>query len=217
MAIDFVHTGEIVDAVIAVLKGADSITHTGGLPANWFEDADDANEVPLELLEHGDLADYPLDKNDFVRNMLPAILVRGLGPQPTSRAGASGMLETEEIIRVVHVRRYDQCRDSSGGLEKNMTKARERYAKVINKALFNDPQKKLAAIAADTTRTGISLTCSDAAGAQIYNAVWDGWDMGHDIGNPNSIVDVQIIRRIPAPIWAIACDIRVLIQVGGGT
>ena len=215
MAIDFVHTEEVVDAVIAVLKGDDGATHTGGLPDNWFEDADDVYEVPLELLEHGDLSDYPLDDEDFVNNLLPGILVRGLGPQPTGRAGSGGALGTEEVVRVVHIRRYNQCRNSSGGIERNMTKARERYAKTINKALFNDPHKKLATIAADTTRTEVSLTCSDSAGAQLYNAVWNGWDLGHDIGNPNSIPDVQIIRRLPAPLWAIACDMLVMIRTGG--
>lgn len=206
------HTEELIDAVIAVLKGADGDTHTGGLPANWFADTRDGDEAPLELLEHGDVADMVGVKFE---ELLPAILVRGLGPQPTGEGGTSGVLETEELIRVVHVRPFDLCYDSSGNKELNMTRARARYAKLINKALCNDPHKKLATIAADTTRTEVSLTCSDAAGAQLYNVIWAGWDLGFEIGNPASTEDVRTIRQLRMSMWAIACDLRVRVRTGG--
>jgi len=54
-----VFTEELIDSVIAVLKGGDGSAHTGGLPANWWEDGNDGLEVVLKLLEHGDVADYP--------------------------------------------------------------------------------------------------------------------------------------------------------------
>lgn len=212
MAIDFVHTAEIVDAVIAVLTGADDATHTGGLPANWFMDAVDEDETPLVLLEHGDLADYAggqLDRD------LPCILVRGLGPQPTDRGGVAGVQETEEIIRVVHVRKREQCYADDGSCEYNMTRARARYAKALCKALFNDPKRRLAVIDAEGTRTDVTLTSTDTAGAQIVTALWAGLDLGHEIGNPNSIEDVAIIRRLASPLWAIACDLRVIVRSGG--
>ena len=212
MATDFVHSEEIIDAVIAVLKGADGDTHTGGLPANWFADTRDGDEAPLELLEHGDVADMVGVKFE---ELLPAILVRGLGPQSTGQAGTSGVLETEEPVRVVHVRHFDQCYDSSGERELNMTRARGRYAKTIGKALMNDPHKKLATIDAEDARSEVSLTCSDGAGAQVYDVGWAGWDFGYEIGNPASTEDVRIIRALPARIWAVACDLRVRVRTGG--
>jgi len=212
MATDFVHTAQIVDAVLAVLKGADGATHTGGLPANWFRDAIDAAEDPLVLLEHGDLADYvggQLDRD------LPCVLVRGLGPRPIERQGIGGVMMTEEAIRIVHCRRRDQCFDDSGEREYNMTRARARYAKLLVRALFNDPKRKLAVIAAAGTRTEVSLTCTDGAGAQVVSATWAGLDLGHQIGNPNAIEDVTIVRRLASPIWAIACDLQVVARSGG--
>jgi hypothetical protein len=212
MAIDFVHTAELVDAVIAVLKGADGALHTGGLPANWFRDASDADEAPLVLLEHGDLADYAggqLDRD------LPCILVRGLGPQPTDRGGVAGVQQTEEIIRVVHVRKREQCYADDGSCEYNMTRARARYGKALCKALFNDPKRRLAVIDGAGARTDVTLTSTDVAGAQLVSVLWAGLDLGHSIGNPNAIEDVTIIRRLSSPIWAIACDLRVQVRSGG--
>ncbi len=213
MASDFVHSQEIIDAVIAVLRGADGATHTGGLPANWFEDGDDGNEPLLKLLEHGDVADYP--GADELAEDTPAILVRGLGPTPTGLGGVGGVVETEELIRVVHVRLADDCRDGSGNRELNMTRARARYAKLINLALWNDPHRKLATINAAGTRTEVSLTCEDGAGAQLYDVGWNGWDLGADIGNPNSMEDVRMLRQLPARVWAIACELAVRIRSGG--
>lgn len=208
MATDFVHTSEIVQAVINVLKGADADLHTGGLPADWF---DRTHDERLKAIMFGDLADY-VSQEAFL-NDLPAIIVRGLGCESTGRSGAGGVLETAETIRVIHARHYTQCYNDDGDPERNMLKARLRYAKIINKALFNDPHKRLAVIAADGTRTDVSLTCSDTNGAQIVNVEFGGWDFGID-GGTKGTEEVRLLRRLPIQAWAIACDLRVTIRSG---
>ena len=223
MAIDFVHTGQIVDQVIAVLKGADGNLHTGGLPANWFPETADDGEVPLKLLEHGDLVDYA--RVEDVINDCPAILVRGFGPRPSEatgrvgKSGVGGVQETEEVIRVVHVRAWSQCRDDDGVSLSNMTRARERYAKTISTALFHDPHRKLAVIAANGARTEADLTCEDPAGARIINVLWDGWDLGQLRTNrpptPSHTDDVRQVRELATRVWAIACDLLVIVRSGG--
>jgi len=230
MATDFCHSEEIINAVIAVLKGDDGASHTGGLPATWFPEGGDGTEASLKHLEHGDYADYAIDS---LEELCPAILVRSLGPQPTKRGGTGGVIETEETIRVVHMRAFNQCRTSAGAMELNMSRARARYAKIITKALFNDPQHKLATINSGNSRAEVSLTCTDSAGAQVLNALWAGWDLGHS--GSDSTADVARIRAgghsprtravgeaaglRPAGeasrLWAIACDIEVRVRTGG--
>lgn len=210
MATDVVFTGELVDAVIDVLKGFGS-THIGGLPAAWFDSTD---QEYLRVLEHGDWADYGKTSRD-IRNDLPAIFVRGMGPTP-EKGTLTQVLHTQELIRVVHVRRFDQCYTAAGAKETNMVRARERYAKIISKALFHDPNKKLAVIDGSGNRTEVSLT-SDDDNAQVYNVLWRGWDLGHPIGSDYSTEDVAGIRALEAPIWAIACDLVVQIRTGGTT
>lgn len=212
MAIDFVHTGEIVTATIAVLNG-EGASHTGGLPAAWFTTD---NDEELQALEHGDWADYAKASNMSLMDDLPCILVRGMGPTPTGDGSLSGVLRTEELVRVLHIRKFEQCYDAEGAVELNMTQARERYAKIIGAALFHDPQRKLAVIASGGTRTEVTLTSEDG-NAQVYNVIWGGWDMGHDAGSVGSVDEVSRIRELPDAVWAIGCDLRVLIRTGGQT
>lgn len=207
MATDFVHTADLVQAVIDVLTGADGSSHTGGLPAAWFTAG---NKERLKTLMFGDLADY-INQEAFLAD-LPAIVVRGLGCESTGKSGAGGVLQTVETLRVVHCRRYNQCWDDNGAVELNMLKARLRYAKLINKALFNDPNKRLATIASDGTRSEVSLTCADANGAQIVVTEFGGWDFGVD--GTKSTDEVRLLRRLPLQAWAIACDLRVTIRSG---
>lgn len=204
MAQDFVHTAQIVDGVIAALRAQ--------LPANWF--TDDGTETPLQLLEHGDLADYPTA--GAVTDDCPALLVRGLGPQPGGRGGVGGVQETQETIRVIHIRTPAQCWDDDGARETNAARARARYAKLINQALFADPVGRMAAVHAATgARTEISLTCEDGAGAQIVMVQWQGWDLGHDLPGTGALEDVQRFRRLPTDTWAIGCELQVTVRSGG--
>lgn len=214
MATDFVHTGEIIDQIILALKGADGAAHTNGLPANWFKATTDANEVPLKLLEHGDLADYV--GLEAMVNDLPAIVVRPLGIGSANKGALAGVLLSEDHIRVVHVRGYDQCRTDAGAEETNQTRARIRYATIISRALFADPHKRLAVIDSTGTRAELALTCNDAAGAQINIAVWEKWDLGADPAFGGT-EDVSRLRALKAQVWAIACDLRVQVRTGGGT
>jgi len=211
MAVDFVHTGEIVDAVLAVLRGADGPAHTGGLPASWFGEEPGGQEVPLVLLEHGDLADYPL--TDKLSSLCPSIMVRGLGPRPAPRQGTGGVQETEELIRILHLRGFDQSRDDSGRPLRNASRARERYAKIISMALFHDPHRRLATINAAGERTEPELSCMDGAGAQIVSVSWEGWDMGQE--GQLATEEVAAVRALGLNLWAIACDLRVRIRSGG--
>lgn len=207
MATDFVHTGDLVTAVIAVLRGSGA-AHTGGLPAAWFTPG---NQDELHTLAYGDIADYT-SQQDFLAD-LPAILVRGLGPASTDRGTAGSTIETQETLRIVHCRRYDQCWTADGLPERNMTKARLRYAKILGKALFNDPHKRLATIAADGTRTEATITCADTNGAQVVAANFVAWDLGLD-GGTHATEEVRLLRRLPLQAWAIACDLRVTVRSG---
>lgn len=203
MAIDFVHTTEAVDAVLAVLRAH--------LPATWFPATAAAGEQALRLLEHGDLADYPSAED--LEGDLPAILVRGLGVEQVN-AGADGVAITEETIRLVHLRAWDQCYTAAGALETNMTRARERYAKIISKALFADPNRRLAVIASGGARTDVTLTSTDAAGAQLVTHLFRGWDLGQDDG-PAATPDVAGVRELGQRLWAIACTSVVRVRTGG--
>lgn len=211
MAVDFVHSGELVDAVIAVLKGADGAAHTGGLPPSWFGDGEDTSESPLILLEHGDLSDYPLVERPL--DVCPGIMIRSLGPRPAARQGTGGVQETEEVIRVLHLRGFEQCVDAAGEPLCNATRARERYAKIISAALFNDPNRRLAVIDAQGNRSEPVLTCADGAGAQVVSVGWEGWDLGQD--GQFATQEVATIRSLGLNIWAIACDLRVRVRSGG--
>lgn len=207
MATDFVHTADVMEAVRDVLLG-EGANHTGGLPASWF-DQDDADHVPL--IGMGYVADYGVLNFD---KDLPAILVRGLGVELIGGHQAKTW-HTAERIRVVHVRKFEQCYHATTEPDKsNMTLARAWYAKQISKALFNDPKKLLAVIAADDSRTEVSLTCTDTDGAAIVDCVFRRWDLGDDIGNPEATEDVRIIAELNARMWAIACDFDVHIQNG---
>ena len=209
MARDVIHSEEVVDGVISALTGADDTLHTGGLPAGWFEDAYDGTEVPLKLLEHGDLADYAATEELLER--LPCILVRSLGPRAVAPAGDRGKETTEEHIRIIHLRHHMQCRDDSGKPLSNMTRARTRYARIIHTALFRDPHCRLATINADDERTEVTLT-AEGGSARIFNVLWLGWDLGHELGSAYGIEDVARIRSLAVPMWAIACEIIVRIR-----
>jgi hypothetical protein len=212
MARDFLHTAEIVDAVIAVLKGADGAAHTNGLPANWFPDARDSLETPLFVLEHGDLSDYAAVNFD---TDLPAILVRGRGLRPYPQNPCGPVQWTTEFVRVVLIRAYDQCHKADGTLWRNQTRAREAYAKTLGKALFADPKGILAVIDAQGQRTIPTLTCADSNGTQIQEVRWAGWDLGLEYEGEGATQDVASVQDLGLPIWAIACDLAVDIMTGG--
>ena len=205
MATDLVFTDEIVDAVIACLKA--------GLPANWFAAGEDGNETPLQLLTHGDLADYTAIR--ALEQDLPAIIVRGFGPERTDRGGAGGRVQVLERVRVVHLRKHDQCHDDTGSPERNMVRARVRYAKAIHKAIHQDAKGRLAVIGSGGTRTDVTLTSADTAGARLQQVVFESWDLGHDVANPHSMEDVALVRRLPLQAWAIGCEFGVYVDAGG--
>jgi len=202
MATDFVHTAEVVDAVISVLKGADGDTHTGGLPSNWFEAGDDGDEVWVQVIQHGDLRDLVL--TDDLDDRLPCILVRGTGTQPLRTTTQSQ--ECWEPVRIVHARRFADCRDSDGEIEKNITRARERYAKAIHTALFNDPNRKLATINSEGERSEVDLTTSDTS-ADVVTVEFGGWDLGQDPGSGTPETTNERVRA--DRIMVVAVDIRV--------
>jgi len=215
---DFIHTSELVDAVIAVLKGSGT-AHIGGLPSEFWSEPH-----PLQFLEHGDLADYA--SLEPVMDACPWIYVRGLGCMPSSSSGARGIgktHETTEHLRVVHARLgpgdRNQCLTGTGATEKIMSRARERYAKQIGLALFNDPNRRLAVIDTDDAdeksdpdhRTEVSLTCADGTAA-VWRVDFRSLDLGEERGADNSTEDVRELRESGAPIWAISIDIDVIVR-----
>lgn len=202
MAKDFVHSAAVVDAVIAALTGADGSSHTNGLPAEFWTGAH-----ALRLLEHGDLADYVED--DWDATLLPGIIVRSTGTELYQELSSTdGGQGTVERIRVVHIRRLDQCLTDAGAAETNMSRARERYAKLIGKALFADPVRVLGVIATSGTRTNPTLTCADTHGAAVKVVRFVRWDLGNGQGGAEEVAFVRNIGAA-ARVWAIACDLDV--------
>jgi len=196
MAMDVIHSRDAVDAVIAVLRGHGP-NHTGGLPPSWFAQGD--TETALRTLEHGDLLDYVYSNDDFV-DLLPAIYVKAVGME-VERAGISGALGTRERVRVVHVRRRDQThQENSASLEPNLWRARERYAKTIAHALFNDPKRRLAVIDHLGNRTEANITCQSGT-AHVWNHTLVAVDLGG--GTPDTQA-ISAARWLDA--WAIAID-----------
>jgi hypothetical protein len=208
-------TDQIVDAVLSVLKGADGDDHTNGLPPSWFGRVSGSPEVPLGGganrggLEHGDIADYPVP--DTLRALCPLIFVRGLGSHPGTDGQPTGDgFFAQERIRLVHVRAHDQCFDDDGVKQTNQTRARERYAKIISEVLFFDPLLQLALTDDNSARTPVTLSSSNTPGAYILFSHWKGWDLG-TLGT----TDVAMIQSLGKDMWAIACDLTVIVDCGG--
>lgn len=209
MAGEFMHTGDVVEAVISVLRGADDELHTGGLPANWFTDAADDNEVACRILQHGDLADYPQPGDVLAET--PMLLVRGLGTQMVGRE--VGGWRTIEPVRIIHIRRFEDCRTDTGAVERNMARARERYSRLIHRALFNDPHRRLGIIAADGTRTEAAVGSTPGASAQVYDVSLAGWDLGYDASNTFSMPEVARWRAVGAALRAWCVGAQLLVRV----
>lgn len=195
MAIDFVHSEEIVDAVIAVL--------TNQLPDGWV--VPNGVEVELKCLQHGDLSDFTPNE---IRELIPAILVKSLGINQL-KMELSGMQQTSEIFRVVMIRDFDQCVDENGLQIKNFARQRYYYTKQLNAALFSDPQRRLCTFDEITgAREDVTLTCTDTNGAQIIKMNFRSWDF------EGSTPEVNTIKNLQSKLWAVACDFEVIIRTG---
>lgn len=206
MATDFLHTSELIEAARSVLKGASGTSHVGGLPANWFTDGDDDKETVLVSIQHGDFRDIATDEQ--VEDLLPAVYIRSLGVQGMD-VYDGGVSETYERFRLVHARRRDQTHTYGAvTLDGNISRAKERYSKIIVKALFNDPRKRLAVITAAGARTEVSLTCADASGAQVVSHTFTGLDYG------GGTEDTRMVERHIPRAWAVAIDYGVLVRSG---
>lgn len=189
MSADIIFDAEVIDAALAELR-----SH---LPSAWLT-AGNAEE--LRLLDAGDLADY-VASDDALQVDTPAIIIRPLDRvrEDADAGGVGGREAWNHPFRLVHIRRWADCYDASGNVEDNQTRARIRYSKEINKALFAD----------DTGRLGSpTLTCSDGTAVVIYAAP-DSWDLGG--GNTE---EIAAIRELVAHAWAIACDFYVQVLSG---
>jgi len=213
MAQDWTFTEEVVDAVLAVLRGAEGVAHTGGLPGTWFPDAEEAPFPSLRICDHGDLRDYP--KNQTLLEYCPGVLVWGNGTTVTNRSGTGGVAQVVETVRLAHIRGFDQAYPAAGILYTSQARARAAYAKIIGKALFNDPHRRLATITAGGTRQEVSLTCADGAGAQVVTTTSPGWDLGHDVRSPHALEEIVMVRTAGLPLWAIGIELHVTARVGG--
>lgn len=186
MATDAVYAGELIEAIIAELKAH--------LPANWL--APSTGEVPVKPIQHGDLKDFPATEGSILADT-PAIFARCVGIRPDG-GGINGVENYIHSFHVVHLRQFNECRTDAGAVETNMTKARERYAKLLNNALFNDPFGRMG---------NPTLTCADT-GASVSYVGSPTWDLGQ--GGDG---DVAYIRDLRAQLWAIACDFEITVLV----
>lgn len=200
MAIDVVYSSEIIDAILAELAGH-LPTNWSAMPAGYTPPAPPAvnphydYEVPLVLMEHGDLMEYAVGTELAIET--PAIVVRPL--EVRSQAGRLGGGEiSNHSFRIVHIREWDDCRSDTGTVLKNQTQARSRYAKIIHKAVFADQYGKL----------GSPTLTSASASAAVENVTWDGWDLGQ-----GSTQEVAEIRNLRQQLWAIALDITVSVSI----
>jgi len=127
-ATDFVHDEEVVDAVLSQLAS--------NLPEAWT--SSDNSILRLKRLQFGDLRDYRFPPGEGWRDICPGILVRLNRSDNAPEYGGMGGKQGQVVpLRLLHVRRRDQCRDiGSQELLVSPARARAQYAKVISKALF---------------------------------------------------------------------------------
>lgn len=197
MAVDVLVTTELLDAVLAEL--------TAHLPATWFKAGSASTEAYLRTMEHGDLADYCGDDRKLL-DQLPALFVRPLTASVAEGGGTGAVEVIDHAFRLVHVRRFADCYTDAGALEQNMTRARERYAKLIDKALYADVNKRL---------DNPTLTTATGSTARIMMMLRGAWDYGTDFGGGGS-PDVAMVRRLQQrgpQVWAISCDFSILVRV----
>jgi len=127
-ATDFIHDEQIVDAVVSQLKDS--------LPTAWTEDGNPI--LRLERLQFGDLRDYRYPSGEGWSGICPGILVRLNRSDSAPQYGGLGGKHGQVVpLRLLHVRRRDQCRDVNN-LKALISPARARaqYAKIVSKALF---------------------------------------------------------------------------------
>ena len=196
MATDFIHSYEVTSRLVDIIEQQS--------PADWTSNL--GTDIPLRTVQHGDLRDHVIADPSQV---VPCVLVRSLSVQPTDRSGIGGVRETEDMIRIVMIRRFADCTDSAGDIEQNMVIARQRYAKELVAAVFSDPHKRLALISDEGVRTALTLTCTDSSGAQVIDTEFMGLDY------EGSTQDVSTIRDTNTDMWAIALDVKVRIRTGG--
>ena len=127
-ATDFVHDEEIVDAVIDQLASNLPVSWTGG----------DNPILRLKRLQFGDLRDYRFPPGEGWRDICPGILVRLNRSDDAAEYGGLGGKQGQVVpLRLLHIRRRDQCRDiSAQELLVSPARARAQYAKAVSKALF---------------------------------------------------------------------------------
>ena len=125
---DFIHDEQIVDAVVAQLKN--------NLPSAWGEDGNPF--LRLKRLQFGDLRDYRYPSGGGWSDVCPGILVRLNRSDSAPQYGGLGGKHGQVVpLRLLHVRRRDQCRDVNNlSLLISPARARAQYAKLVSKALF---------------------------------------------------------------------------------
>ena len=190
MASDVVHSKDICARIVDMLQA--------DLPSSWT--TNDGTDVALKCIQHGDLTDMQINDSSQI---LPCILVRSLSVQPIN-SNLCGILETLENIRIVLIRRRQDCTDGSGQLERNMTMARQRYAKELLKALMKDPLKQMS-----LDGECLALTSSDSEGSNIISMRFSNLDYA------GSTDDVRRVQTFGGDMWAIAVDIEVRVMNGG--
>ena len=196
MAVDVLVTEELLDAVLAELAAH--------LPATWLQSGNATTEAALKVMECGDLMDYCGNDAGLIADT-PAVFVRPLEATVADGHGGTGAVEViNHKFRLVHVRRFEQCYTAAGVREKNMTRARMRYAKELGRALFADKNKRL---------DNPTLTTATGSTAKIMIMTMDGWDFGTEAGGSSEVAVIRAVQSKGPQMWAISVDFTIMVRV----
>ena len=189
MAIDFLHSEAVMDAIIAEI--------TANAPDDWFTDGKVEN---LQLCAVGSLQEYAIrdvtdgSRQPSVMDECPAILVRPLTVTPDIEyGGIGGEQGTDETYRIVMVRTFAQTLDDDGD-KITVARGKSRYAKLLNKAIFTNG------------RLGSPTLTTDDTSADIIRVSFLSADLS------DTTEDTRLVGILPAQIWAIAIDASVNIS-----
>jgi hypothetical protein len=191
IATDIIHTEQLVDAAITLLKTE--------LPSDWFNAA---KAEYLRLVLFGDAREYAVreettDKDTSIIKELPALLVRPIQVTPAAEYdGVGGQAGTADRLRIVMIRTRDQAYTSTGALT-TIPRAKARYMKIISEAIRTGGRLGLP-----------TLTCASGSAA-VMKIEFVSADYSE--GTP----DTRAVAEMGNGCWAIALDVSVVVSSVG--
>ena len=181
-SIDFIHDEQVIDAVLAEFRR--------NLPAAWTSGR--STIYKLKELEFGDLRDYSMTPEETLRSLMPMMLVRSDGNAwNAGEGGMGGKMMVDYPVRIVYAFTDAQRRDATTTRKTiSPERTRTQRAKVINRALFTDPLRRL---------NGPTLTASDGLTATVHDVEYGGLQMR----------GVEDFALLPGGFYALGIDIVV--------